>query len=51
MIDKSSVPPHIPNGLFRIEAAFELDESLIVGMVLIVRTERELQTTRKIAMF
>lgn len=51
MIDKSSVPPHITNGLFRIENAFELDDSIIVGMVLIVRTERDLESTKKIAMF
>lgn len=51
MIDKSDVPPHIPNGLIRIDTAFELDDSFIVGMVLIVRTERNLESTKKITMF
>lgn len=53
MIDKSSVPPppYIPHGLFRIETAFELDDSIIVGMVLIVRSEHDLKSTKKIAIF
>lgn len=51
MIDKSDVPPHIPNGLIRIENAFELDDSFIVGMVLIARIERNFESTKKITMF
>lgn len=51
MIDKSDVPPHIPNGLIRIESTFELDDSFIVGMALIVRIDRNLELTKKIAMF
>lgn len=51
MIDKSDVPPHIPNGMIRIEAAFELDDSFIVGMALVIRTERNSESTNKIAMF
>lgn len=51
MIDKADVPPHIPNGLIRIETAFELDESFIVGMALIVRAERSFESTKTIAMF
>lgn len=52
MIVKSDRPPHIANGLFRIEAAFELDDSIIVGMVLIVQNERDADpSTKRIAMF
>lgn len=51
MIDKSAVPPHIANGLIRIEAAFELDDSIIVGMALIVRTERDVNSKKEIAIF
>lgn len=51
MIDKLAVPPHIANGLFRIETAFELDDAIVVGMALIVRTERDRDSTKEVALF
>lgn len=37
VIEKSDEPPHIPDGLFRVETTFELDDSIVAGITLVVR--------------
>lgn len=41
VIEKSAEPPYIPDGLFRVETMFELDESIVAGITLVVRIESD----------
>lgn len=43
--------PTLPDGLIRIETLFELDDSVIVGIVLVVQNENDRDSRNKIAMF
>lgn len=51
MIDKSASKPPISDGLIRIETLFELDDSVIVGVVLVVRVENDPDSRNQITMF
>lgn len=51
LIDKSAMKPTLPDGLIRIETLFELDDSVIVGIVLVVQNENDRDSRNKIAMF
>lgn len=41
MIDKSVVPPYVPNGLMRIEVTMELNDTIVSGVSIYIRTENE----------
>lgn len=41
MIDKSVVPPFVPNGMMRIDLIFDVDETVVGGMSIFARTENE----------
>lgn len=43
--------PTLPDGLIRIETLFELDDSVIAGIVLVVKIENHPDLRNEIAMF
>lgn len=43
--------PTLQDGIIRIETLFELDDSIIAGIVLIVREEIDHDLHRKVALF